>query len=152
MIRLQPASPAVEVHHNCARCTALCCNYVSTEIDVPSAKRDFDNIRWYLMHSGVRVYVDEAGCWFLQFMSRCRHLGEDNLCGIYETRPQICRDLQPAECEFAKGPGDRHYFTCLEDFEQWFAERERRRRERSHQRRTGRAARSNGRSPRGTRR
>jgi Fe-S-cluster containining protein len=23
---------------------------------------------------------------------RCRHLGDDNLCGIYEDRPQICRD------------------------------------------------------------
>jgi Fe-S-cluster containining protein len=26
--------------------------------------------------------------------SRCQHLGEDNKCQIYETRPQICRDFE----------------------------------------------------------
>jgi Fe-S-cluster containining protein len=132
------ASPdAIEVHHNCARCTAYCCHYVSTEIDPPTTARDIDIIRWYLMHPGVRVYVDAESCWFLQFASTCRYLGDDGLCGIYETRPQICRDLQPTGCEFALGPGDLHYFTCLEEFDQWYDERQRLRRERSRKRNRG---------------
>lgn len=139
MIRLPSLSiapPDIPVHDNCNRCTALCCNYVSTEIDPPTTARDFDQLRWYLMHPGVRVYCeDTSGGWFIQFMSRCRFLQADNLCGIYETRPQICRDLQPTECEFALGPGDRHLFQNLEEFDRWLAERDRRRKTR---RRAGR--------------
>lgn len=129
MIRLPSLSiapPAIPIHDNCGRCTAICCNYVSTEIDPPTKARDYDQLRWYLMHPGVRVYVeDSTGNWFIQFMSRCRNLQPDNLCGIYETRPQICRDLQPTECEFALGPGDRHFFGNLEEFDRWMAERDR---------------------------
>jgi Fe-S-cluster containining protein len=119
-------SPADDpaTHPNCTRCTALCCSYVSTEIDAPTSRRDYDIIRWYLMHPGVRVYCeDAAGSWFVQFMSRCRNLGENDLCQIYTTRPQICRDLQATECEFALGPGDRWLFTNLEEFDRWYEER-----------------------------
>jgi uncharacterized protein len=130
-----PVLPATDVHYNCARCTAACCQYVSTEIDTPTTRADFDNIRWYVMHPGVRVYMDDENCWFVQFMSRCQHLGADNRCQIYETRPQICRDLKPTECEFALGPGDRHYFTRLEEVDQWLAERARRQRARAPRRR-----------------
>ncbi len=122
---------AIPVNSNCGRCTALCCNYVSTEIDAPTTARDFDIIRWYLIHPGVRVYCeDNSGSWFVQFMSRCRFLQPDNLCGIYDTRPQICRDLDPTLCEFALGAGDRYLFTSVEEFDRWFAERERQRLER----------------------
>jgi Fe-S-cluster containining protein len=118
---------AIPVHHNCARCTALCCHYVATEIDPPVSRRDFDTFRWYLMHPGVRVYCEEdTGSWFLQFMSRCSNLLDDNRCGIYETRPQICRDLDPTQCEFALGAGDRFLFVNVQEFERWMAERSRR--------------------------
>jgi Fe-S-cluster containining protein len=30
----------------------------------------------------------------------CKHLGHDNRCGIYETRPQICRDYTTDNCEY----------------------------------------------------
>jgi len=124
---VNPAADAIPVHPNCGRCTALCCNYISTEIDAPTSKKDFDILRWYLIHPGVRVYCEDGtGSWFVQFMSRCRHLRDDNLCGIYETRPQICRDLDPTLCEFALGAGDRFLFTNAEEFERWMAERERR--------------------------
>jgi Fe-S-cluster containining protein len=120
---------------------------------VPTTRHDFDNIRWYLMHPGVRVYVEDTGQWFIQFMSRCQNLGADNLCKIYDTRPQICRELQPTECEFALGPGDQHYFTTLAEFESWAAERTRARRARAARRaaatrrskRRHRGARANGR-------
>jgi hypothetical protein len=135
-----PAAAAVpEVHHNCARCPALCCSYVSTEIDPPTTGRDFDHIRWYLMHPGVRVYCEDAtGSWFIQFMSRCQNLGEDHRCTIYETRPQICRDLDANLCEFGLGPGDRWLFTTLDEFDRWMQEREHRRRRRAARPKTAR--------------
>jgi Fe-S-cluster containining protein len=123
-------SPADDpaVHPNCTRCGALCCSYVSTEIDAPTSRRDYDIIRWYLMHPGVHVYCeDSSGSWFVQFMSGCRNLGDNGMCQIYDTRPQICRDLQATECEFALGPGDRLLFTNIEEYDRWDAERAHRR-------------------------
>ena len=66
--------------------------------------------------------------WFLQFASRCKFLGDDHLCTIYDKRPQICRDLSPSSCEFALGPGDQQYFTSLEEFDRWLDEKQRRKR------------------------
>jgi Fe-S-cluster containining protein len=30
----------------------------------------------------------------------CEHLQPDNRCGVYETRPQICRDYTTDDCEY----------------------------------------------------
>ncbi|HZI09251.1 MAG TPA: YkgJ family cysteine cluster protein [Myxococcus sp.] len=36
---------------------------------------------------------------------RCPHLQEDNLCGVYEQRPAICRDYQADEvCRLIEAP------------------------------------------------
>ena len=36
---------------------------------------------------------------------RCPHLGADNLCGVYDSRPSICRDYQPDEvCRLIEAP------------------------------------------------
>ncbi len=36
---------------------------------------------------------------------RCPHLGADNLCTVYEQRPQVCRDYQPdAVCRLIEAP------------------------------------------------
>jgi Fe-S-cluster containining protein len=36
---------------------------------------------------------------------RCPHLTADNLCGIYDRRPQICRDYRPDEvCTLIAAP------------------------------------------------
>ena len=38
----QPPPEGVEVNANCARCMAVCCNYVSQEIDAPTTPKDYD--------------------------------------------------------------------------------------------------------------
>ena len=36
---------------------------------------------------------------------RCPHLGPDNLCTVYENRPQVCRDYQADEvCQLIEAP------------------------------------------------
>ena len=128
----------------CHDCTARCCKYFALEIDRPSTPRDHDHIRWYLLHEHVAVWVQE-GSWFLEIRTPCRHLLPDNRCGIYETRPQICRehgwpeddDTHPCEYFNSEGGFDLHFETA-EAFDLWsqpeLARRERRlaaRRERS---------------------
>jgi Fe-S-cluster containining protein len=86
----QPAIP-------CLSC-ALCCSYVAVEIDGPAKLKGATEILWYLYHPGVSVYVDE-GEWMVQFETRCQHLLPDRRCGIYETRPPICREYDEVGCE-----------------------------------------------------
>ena len=37
---------------------------------------------------------------FRSVFNKCDHLQPDNMCGIYETRPQICRDYSTDSCEY----------------------------------------------------
>jgi len=95
----------------CEQCAAACCRYIALPIDKPRTPRDYDDIRWYLMHEGVSVFVED-GDWYCQFQTRCRNLALDNRCSIYESRPHICRDYEPGDCDYAGGTyGYDHYFT-----------------------------------------
>ncbi len=95
----------------CEHCTGECCHYVALAIDKPTTQRDFDDIRWYLMHEGVIIFVEE-GAWYLQFRAVCRNLRTDFKCGVYETRPQICREYKATDCDYTGGDYDYdHLFT-----------------------------------------
>ncbi len=85
----------------CEDCDSECCRYVALEIDKPTCKRDYDNIRWYLLHKGVSVFVDHEGGWNIEFQTVCEKLGEDGYCRYYEQRPRICREHGVVQtCEF----------------------------------------------------
>lgn len=106
----------------CEHCTGECCNYIALPIDEPENKRDFDDMRWYLMHEGITVFVEE-GDWYVQFRARCRNLQPDFRCGIYETRPKICREYKAGDCDY--GGGDYsydHLFTKPEQIEAYAKE------------------------------
>lgn len=97
----QPA-PLVE----CTEC-ALCCTYVAVGINDPSTPRLATDVLWYLYHERVYVYVDEDGEWSVVFETRCRQLGDDRRCGIYPSRPHICRGFDNKSCEVnAPASGD----------------------------------------------
>jgi Fe-S-cluster containining protein len=83
----------------CEHCTAKCCHYFALPIDLPTERQDFDFIRWYLLHDRATVFVDD-NTWYLLVHTTCKHLRDDYRCGIYEIRPQICRDYSTAGCEY----------------------------------------------------
>ncbi len=83
----------------CDYCTAKCCRYFALPIDTPTTREDFDHIRWYMLHGNVGVFVEDE-TWYLMVLADCKHIREDYKCGIYETRPQICRTYTTDECEF----------------------------------------------------
>lgn len=83
----------------CNRCTGLCCTYVTVEIDKPRSKRAKDDCRWYLLHAGVTIIVED-GNWHVKFPSRCDMLNDDNTCKIYEDRPKTCRDYANDNCDY----------------------------------------------------
>lgn len=99
----------------CDQCSALCCRYFALPIDIPDCRKDFDNIRWYLVHENVVVFVEKKQ-WYIGIMNRCKHLQADNRCGIYETRPQLCRGYSTDNCDYHGGDyGYEHLFTSADD-------------------------------------
>jgi len=105
----------------CNACGGRCCNYIALEIDKPTKKADYDNIRWYLMHQDVNVFIDQENAWTVQFESKCRNQDEKNHCKIYNTKPKICSDY-PGEnnCEFeGEGKPYKVLFRTVKELEDY---------------------------------
>ena len=83
----------------CDYCTAKCCRYFALPLEKPTEWSDFQYIRWYLLHGQASVFVED-GVWYLIVHTVCKHLQPDNRCGIYETRPTICREYSTNDCEY----------------------------------------------------
>ena len=101
----------------CDHCTAKCCRYFALPIETPTTRKDFDFIRWYLLHEGATVFTEDDS-WYLCVHTVCKHLEHDNRCGIYETRPQICRDYTTDACEFDEFTYE-HYFETPEQIAEY---------------------------------
>jgi hypothetical protein len=104
----------IPTKQKCFYCQAGCCSDVVIEIDADDFE-DFDNMRWYLYHNDVFVYLeidednDDEEEWHVGFRTRCGQVQPDNSCGVYAKRPQICRDHSPVDCSEYTGPGaDKH--------------------------------------------
>ena len=83
----------------CDYCTAKCCKYFALPIDEPTNRKDFEYMRWFLLHDKATVFTEDE-TWYLLVHTECKHLGTDNMCGIYDTRPQICREYTTDDCEY----------------------------------------------------
>lgn len=88
--------------NQCKLCTGLCCRYFALPIETPEDRDDFDDIRWYLCHEGVTVFVED-GDWYVNVTNTCRHLSKDHQCEIYDHRPKICRSYTHDECDYVEG-------------------------------------------------
>jgi hypothetical protein len=105
----------------CFGCS-LCCRYVSVEIDKPriNSKKDIDEIKWFLLHKNIEVYIDNDNNWNIQFNTKCKKLKKNGLCAIYKTRPQICREHSVDECEkYGGGKPYKVSFKNIKQFEKW---------------------------------
>ncbi|MBI9017988.1 MAG: YkgJ family cysteine cluster protein [Phycisphaerae bacterium] len=108
----------------CQKCAGLCCRYIALPIDTPEDFDEFEDVRWYLAHEGISVFVEDD-LWYINVATRCRFLGRDNLCGIYEERPRICRSYTEANCDFHSGDyGYDQYFTSIEEIDQYMKDKD----------------------------
>jgi len=121
-----PAGSTASGVNPCAGCDR-CCQYVALEIDKPVTRKDFDQIRWYVLHRGVSVYIDAQRDWYIQFETKCDWL-TDGVCTHYELRPQLCRDYSIETCErYGDGPGYTRLISNEADLEAYLDHRWRRR-------------------------
>ena len=90
----------------CNRCTGLCCRYFALPIETPEDRQDYDDIRWYLCHKDITVFVED-GDWYINIKNQCKHLSEkDHRCRIYKKRPKICREYTIKDCDLVEGEYD----------------------------------------------
>ena len=60
------------------------------------------------------TFETEDDDWFVLVHTVCEHLRPDNRCGIYETRPKICRDYTTDQCEYEDEYTFDRYFETSE--------------------------------------
>ena len=104
----------------CEKCTGLCCRYFALPIETPEDRDDFDDIRWYLCHKDVTVFIED-GDWYINIKNKCKHLSDnDNRCKIYTKRPNICRGYKHDDCDYVEGKYDYElHFTSDKQMEEY---------------------------------
>jgi Fe-S-cluster containining protein len=102
----------------CSYCTARCCRYFALPIDTPETFEDFEYIRWFLLHKQASIFVDED-TWYLMVGSECKHLMDDHRCGIYHTRPKICREYSTDDCEYDNDATYEKFFELGSQMEEY---------------------------------
>lgn len=111
-----PVNVEITPENKCSFCTeSKCCSYITQEIDSPRSMRDYDHLLWQLAHGNIQIYKDEDG-WYLLVNNRCRHLLPDGGCGVYETRPIVCREHDNDYCEY-DAPAEDGFELFFEDYE-----------------------------------
>ncbi len=117
----------------CSYCTARCCRYFALPIDEPKTWSDYDFLRWFMMHGRTSVFVD-GDVWYLMVHADCQHLQDDNRCGIYDNRPEICRRYSTDNCEYDNdGCYDKLFETPEQIWEYAEAVLPRRRKKKEHE-------------------
>src|SRR4030042_4357489 len=104
----------------CDKWTGVCCRYFALPIETPEDKEDYDDIRWYLCHKDITVFVED-GDWYINIKNKCKHLFEkDYRCKIYNKRPKICRGYTIRDCDLAEGEYDYElHFTSDRQMEEY---------------------------------
>jgi len=123
-----PKKQSTSFSASCQECGGRCCRYVALGIDPPKNRTARENIRWYLLHENVSVFVDHEKGWYVEFTTPCTAQAPDLRCTVYENRPKICQDYGNAhgDCEYYDNPYALR-FEHLEEFDAWIAHRQRRR-------------------------
>ncbi|NOY28674.1 MAG: YkgJ family cysteine cluster protein [Planctomycetes bacterium] len=98
----------------CEYCTAKCCRYFALPIENPDTFSELEYLRWFLLHERASVFKEDDD-WYLLVHTKCKHLQDNNMCGIYDTRPEICREYTTKNCEY---DDDWTYEFYLETAEQ----------------------------------
>lgn len=120
---------SIPVDNKCSRCTGtICCTYITEAIDTPRSKTDFRHLLWQVSHQNIEIYKDDSG-WYLLISGRCQHIQDNGACGIYDDRPEICREYSNDWCEFDESAekGFIHHFKnyqellsyCKKRYKRW---------------------------------
>lgn len=115
----------IKIDKKCSKCTkSICCNSINQKIPAPKTKEDFDHLLWQVSHENINIFKDSDG-WFLNILANCSHLGPGGVCGIYDTRPWVCRDYDNDFCELDESIEDASelFFSTHKKFDKYCRKR-----------------------------
>ncbi|MFQ5470206.1 MAG: YkgJ family cysteine cluster protein [Gammaproteobacteria bacterium] len=92
-----------------------CCTYYTEQLQTPRSKHDFDHLLWQISHKNTQIYKDEDG-WYLLVNNECLHLLKNGRCGIYESRPEVCREHSNDFCELDQ-PAEEGFDLFFENYD-----------------------------------
>ncbi len=73
----------------CFRCRGACCEEFILPLDAIEVRRDADAKRWFQLHGSLLIGPR------IHFECKCTQLTDEGKCSIYETRPDVCKVLEP---------------------------------------------------------
>ena len=107
---------------DCSKCDGHCCKYITIQIDEPDEGIDFEELKWFLCHEHISVYIDNEDDWCVEVKTPCKFQDpKTNLCTNYELRPKVCSDHETHECE-GNDDYDPHYkriFHTMDDIDEY---------------------------------
>ncbi len=107
----------------CGKCGAKCCKDISLEIDQPEDFEDFENLKWFLAHKKVTIYIDNEDDWLVEFETDCKFLDKENKCTIYDKRYKVCREHCPSTCVVNGGEDFfKRMFKSAEEIDEYMKE------------------------------
>jgi Fe-S-cluster containining protein len=72
----------------CLKCGKCC---VSLGMWYGADVANDDLIKWHLYHGANIIFAPDRHLYGVEYERRCDNLTDDNLCAIYDDRPNICR-------------------------------------------------------------
>ncbi|MEX0782761.1 MAG: hypothetical protein WD557_08930 [Dehalococcoidia bacterium] len=112
---------AAELQDPCTGCAAYCCTTLVFPQAVPVHISSLDYFRFCLGFPGVELGIGD-GQWSIVIKTRCRHLQDDNRCGVYgqPERPIICKYYDQWKCDYKRQFGETRPADMLRlRLEQW---------------------------------
>ncbi len=100
-------------NEKCIGCAALCCHDLTLPVPPPTNEAIIAHLKWRLHFDTVKIGIIKED-WFMMVVGRCMFLDEQNMCSIYETRPQQCQDYNPPFCERYFKAYDRIFSSPME--------------------------------------
>jgi Fe-S-cluster containining protein len=82
----------------CRECNALCCRDLAMMTTRPRTRDEIDDLKWHLHYDTVNVCIRNHR-WYIVVKGKCIYLSRNNLCKIYDRRPEKCRRHNAPECE-----------------------------------------------------
>lgn len=111
--------------NSCEECDGECCRYITVSINEPKDFEDWDEIKWFLLHENVIVYLDYDDDWVVEFRTKCRYLDDKTgKCINYDERLAICREHDPKDCDKNSGDFAKVLFRTMADVDNYLKEKD----------------------------
>jgi len=75
---------------SCSQC-GKCCGFIDFTVNTPAPVPH--STKEYFDYHNVEV-IQKRNKVIYRVWNKCKHLNEDNMCDIWETRPQVCRNTK----------------------------------------------------------